>query len=266
MPDIYYRRCFPTVTSQSPTTMSSREIADLTEKRHDNVMRDIRVMLAELHGEGGLLEFEDTSRNEQNGQEYPIFRLPKREMLILVSGYSVELRARIIDRWHELEASERLNTGQSPRIDVSREARLTMSQNLRIAKMIGLVGNQAVLSANRATTAMTGIDTLKLLGTTHMNASQNEALLTPTEIARRLGHGSARTVNQQLCNAGLQQSFRNAGGHLYYELTDLGHHYGGVMQDTGKRHSAGTPVRQLRWASSILRYMQDLGLSEPIAA
>lgn len=84
--------------------MSSREIAELTGKRHDHVMRDIRAMLVDLHGEGGIPSFGDTHTNEQNGQSYPIFRLPKRETLILVSGYSVQMRARIIDRWQELEA------------------------------------------------------------------------------------------------------------------------------------------------------------------
>lgn len=62
-----------------PLKMSSREIAELTGKRHDNVMADIRKMLIELYGEGGLLSFQDTYANEQNGQSYPIFQLPKRE-------------------------------------------------------------------------------------------------------------------------------------------------------------------------------------------
>lgn len=95
-----------TLTEAATLTMSSREIAELTGKRHDNVMRDIRSMLAELHGEGGVLSFEDTHRNPQNGQEYPVFRLPKRETLILVSGYNLQMRARIIDRWQELEARQ----------------------------------------------------------------------------------------------------------------------------------------------------------------
>lgn len=90
-------------------TMSSREIAELTGKRHDNVMRDIRAMLAELYGEGGVLSFEDTLTNDQNGQKYAIFRLPKRESLILVSGYSVTLRAKIVDRWAELEAQQQID-------------------------------------------------------------------------------------------------------------------------------------------------------------
>ncbi len=91
-------------TGSAPLTMTSREIAELTGKEHRNVLRDARAMLVELHGEGGLLSFEQTHRDPQNGQEYPILALPKRETLILVSGYSVQVRARIIDRWQELEA------------------------------------------------------------------------------------------------------------------------------------------------------------------
>jgi Rha family phage regulatory protein len=86
-----------------PLAMSSREIADLTSKEHRNVMRDIRAMLVDLHGEGGVLKFEQTHTNQQNGQSYPVFMLPKRETLILVSGYSVAMRAAIIDRWQQLE-------------------------------------------------------------------------------------------------------------------------------------------------------------------
>lgn len=93
----------PAFSNNAPT-MSSREIAELTGKEHKHVMRDIRVMLAEIYPEGGMPSFEHTHTDPQNGQSYPIFNLPKRETLILVSGYSVEMRARIIDRWQELES------------------------------------------------------------------------------------------------------------------------------------------------------------------
>lgn len=94
-----------TLTAGQPLTMSSREISELCDKRHDNVMRDIRIMLVELYGEGGVLKFEGTHRNPQNGQEYPIFQLPKDLTLTLVAGYNVKLRKRIIDRWMALEES-----------------------------------------------------------------------------------------------------------------------------------------------------------------
>ena len=82
------------------TTMSSREIATLCDKRHDNVMADIRKMLNEL----GLYapDFSGTYTTEQ-GNQYECFNLPKRECLILVSGYNLKLRTKIIDRWQELE-------------------------------------------------------------------------------------------------------------------------------------------------------------------
>lgn len=85
-----------------PLTMCSTEIAELTGKRHDHVMRDIRKMLQEL---GGGPNFGGSYRTAQ-GKDVACFNLPKRETLILVSGYDVTLRARIIDRWQELETQQ----------------------------------------------------------------------------------------------------------------------------------------------------------------
>lgn len=96
------------LTNPAPT-MTSREIAELTGKEHRNVMADIRKMLAELHGDDRVLSFQQTvdRPNPSGGAPIPspMYLLPKRETLILVSGYSVLMRARIIDRWQELEAA-----------------------------------------------------------------------------------------------------------------------------------------------------------------
>lgn len=86
-------------------TVSSLEIAELTGKAHKNVVRDIRVMLTGLKSEPS--GFEATYR-DASGRMVACFNLPKRESLILASGYSVELRAKIIDRWAELEAERTL--------------------------------------------------------------------------------------------------------------------------------------------------------------
>lgn len=85
------------------TTMSSREIAEVTGKQHSHVMRDIRATLGEILGEERLSRFGSSYQNAQE-QAQPEYLLPKRECLILVSGYDVHLRARIIDKWQELES------------------------------------------------------------------------------------------------------------------------------------------------------------------
>lgn len=79
-------------------TMSSREIAELCEKRHDNVRADIEKMSQELS-----LSFQEKVEASEGGRPSKVYLLPKRETLILVSGYRLDLRAKIIDRWTELE-------------------------------------------------------------------------------------------------------------------------------------------------------------------
>lgn len=81
-------------------TMSSREIAELTGSTHDNVLKTVRALVAK-----GVVSSNDTPYiHPQNGQVYREFLLSQRDTLVVVSGYNVELRARIIDRWQELEA------------------------------------------------------------------------------------------------------------------------------------------------------------------
>ncbi|WP_375674296.1 phage antirepressor KilAC domain-containing protein [Bartonella sp. CL100XZDX] len=92
-----------TANSAIPQTMSSREIADLCKKQHAHIMRDIKKMLEELNGSKfGLVDFIGTYIDAK-GENRPCYNLPKRECLILVSGYNTTLRAKIIDRWQELE-------------------------------------------------------------------------------------------------------------------------------------------------------------------
>jgi phage antirepressor YoqD-like protein len=86
---------------QSEITMDSREIARLTNKDHGHVCRDIQEMLSRLNGLNQS-SFGSVYR-AGNGEERKCYALPYRETMILVSGYSIELRARIVDRWLELE-------------------------------------------------------------------------------------------------------------------------------------------------------------------
>ena len=80
--------------------MSSREIADLTGKRHDHVMRDIRRMLTEL-------EITDPtfggSYQDDSGRTLPCFLLDRDLTETLITGYNVRLRHRVIKRLREIE-------------------------------------------------------------------------------------------------------------------------------------------------------------------
>jgi phage regulator Rha-like protein len=81
-------------------TMSSREIASLTGKRHANVKRDIVAMLAELKAD--VLSFEHIYLDGQNREQVE-YLLDREHTDCLLTGYSAGLRMKVIRRWRELE-------------------------------------------------------------------------------------------------------------------------------------------------------------------
>lgn len=87
--------------NKNEVSMNTVEIAELTGKRSDHVKRDAHAMLSELHGID-LPKFGEIYK-DSHGRDQECYRLPKREILILVSGYSIPLRAAIIDRLAQLE-------------------------------------------------------------------------------------------------------------------------------------------------------------------
>ncbi|WP_156351844.1 Rha family transcriptional regulator [Pseudomonas sp. NBRC 111130] len=81
-------------------TMSSREIADLVEARHNDVVATIERLFSK-----NLLRSSRKSRREATGgRPIEVYDLIERDTHLVVAGYSDEHRARVIDRWQELEA------------------------------------------------------------------------------------------------------------------------------------------------------------------
>lgn len=88
--------------TSSTQTMSSREIAELCGARHN----DVATTIERLFGTGVLRESRKTPREyrpDGGGRPTAVYDLTKRDTLVVVSGYNDEVRARIIDRWMELE-------------------------------------------------------------------------------------------------------------------------------------------------------------------
>jgi Rha family phage regulatory protein len=90
--------------SSNEITMSSREIAEFTGKRHDHVMRDIKKMLLDLYPAGSP-NFGGTYLNEQNKQ-LPLLNLDRKHTDCLLTGYSAVVRMKVIERWIELENNQ----------------------------------------------------------------------------------------------------------------------------------------------------------------
>lgn len=84
--------------------MTSLEIAEVTGKRHDAVLRDIRNLLKQGVSHHNFVETSYKQPQPRGGyKELPCFNLTPKGCLVLASGYDAVLREKIIDRLETLE-------------------------------------------------------------------------------------------------------------------------------------------------------------------
>ncbi|HDR9184706.1 TPA: phage antirepressor KilAC domain-containing protein [Burkholderia vietnamiensis] len=80
-------------------TMSSREIADLVESRHDSVKRTV-----ERLADRGVIDLPPLVEYLDGlGRKAAEYQIGKRDSYVIVAQLSPEFTARLVDRWQELE-------------------------------------------------------------------------------------------------------------------------------------------------------------------
>lgn len=89
----------PINTKKASITMSSREIAELVEARHDSVKRTV-----ERLQDKGLIQLTPLVEVKNHlGQTVLEYQLIKRDTYVVVAQLCPEFTARLVDRWQELE-------------------------------------------------------------------------------------------------------------------------------------------------------------------
>lgn len=92
-----------TLINTNIQTMTSLEIAELVEKRHDNVKRTIETLVSQRIISSPQIEEKPTA-----GRPSTIFVFKgdqgKRDSIIVVAQLCPEFTARLVDRWQELES------------------------------------------------------------------------------------------------------------------------------------------------------------------
>lgn len=95
------------------TAMTSLDVAEVTGKRHANVMRDIYNLLEQgVHKLNFELMFRISKLGNGAERKDPYYNLTPKGVLILASGYDALLREKIINRLEEWETGHRISPQQ----------------------------------------------------------------------------------------------------------------------------------------------------------
>ena len=92
--------------SEKNTTMSSREITELTGKMHKHVLVDCD-RLNENYLKMGMDEISSMNYKADNKQVYREYLLTRMQTFDLMTGYNTELRIKVNRRWEELEKKKK---------------------------------------------------------------------------------------------------------------------------------------------------------------
>lgn len=237
------------VVNDTPVT-SSFAIAEGTDNEHASVIKLVRTYQADLE-EFGRVGFQIEPFETAGGTQQREIALLNQEQATLLLTYMRNnevvrgFKKRLVRAFFDLAKGT-----TKPKDDTAIQPAKEFRALYGIARLLGLDKNVAAISANNAVVKLTSVNVLGLLGQTHFASPvQDDVLLTATELGKPLGM-SAIKVNKLLQEAGFQ-----AKDGEHWVPTEKAK---GLFRtlDTGKMHSDGTMIQQVKWLSDARKHLK----------
>ena len=206
---------------ESRQTMSSLEIAKLTGKPHNDVMKAIRAMEPSWKKVSqGKFSLSSRKVEQPNGgiREYPCYELTKTECLYVATKFNDEARAKLVLRWEELEQKQRAQMLQLPDFTDPAEAAMAWAKEYREKKVLA-IENKKLEEENIQLAAEN--QELKHDKNYLDLIMRSKALLTISQIAQDYGM-SGKALNKKLADMSIQYSI-NGQWILYAKYKDCGY-------------------------------------------
>lgn len=201
----------------SKQTMSSLEIATLTGKPHNDVMKAIRKMepawVSVNGGNFSLVEYKDAK-----GEMRPSYELTKTECLYVATKFNDEARAKLVLRWEELEKKARAHMIALPDFTDPAEAAMAWAKEYNEKKALAIENKR--LEEDNVQLALENQE-LKHDKNYLDIIMRSRALLTVSQIAQDYGM-SAKALNKKLAEMGIQHSV-NGQWILYQRYKERGY-------------------------------------------
>ena len=202
---------------ETKQTMSSLEIAKLTGKPHNDVLKAIRAMEPAWEKVNGG-KFSRVEYKDAKGEMRPCFELTKTECLYVATKFNDEARAKLVIRWEELEQKARAQMLHLPDFTNPAEAARAWAQEYE-QKQVLTIENKRLEEEN----IQLAIENQELKNDKNYLdlIMRSKALLTVSQIAQDYGM-SGKAMNKQLAQMGIQYSI-NGQWILYAKYKDCGY-------------------------------------------
>ena len=238
-------------------TMSSLEIAQLTGKPHNDVMKAIRAMEPSWEKVNGG-KFSRVEYKDAKGEMRPCFELTKLECLYIATKFNDEARAKLVLRWDQLEKKSREGMIALPDFTDPAEAAMAWANEYRGKKALK-VENQTLMIENKKLE-----DENVQLATENQELTHDKnyldlimrsrATLNVSQIAQDYGM-SAKAMNKLLAEMGIQYS-SNGQWILYRKYKDGGYV---ASREIPITRSNGMPdiVNHTEWTQAGRRFLYE---------